>query len=418
MKTCLLLCALAYSSIVHAQLLLEENTDYPPGDLTAVSNGNWIAINTGPEPQSAGSGLTYPGYGSSGIGAGIQLTDGGGKEVYRPFLHVNSGILYTAFLLSVNTASPGGDYFFSLSKQAPVGTNYMCRLYVRSSGGGYQLGFSKSSEVPSYGPTVLSFGATVLVVMRYEFVSGANNDPAGLFIDPVSTVEGVPDIQGDVTAYDGNTPYLGTVVLRQNRTDGTTFTPDVMIDGIRVAHTYQQALPVELVSWKAKPEREAVNLTWITASEKNNSHFIPERADDARTFVSLGRVAASGGPGVRQSYAFVDENPPRQTAYYRLRMVDQDGSEAFSDVISVEADEPWSARLLGSPQGREIRLSSNRPFAAWVFDERGLGIPATVRPEGEAAYLIALPDSERERACILVLTEGRQRRSFRIPLPR
>lgn len=414
MKTLIFLLAMAVGTAARAQLLLEENVDYPPGDLSMASGGAWVAYNSGPEAQCIGSGLSFAGYGSSGVGAGIQLSDGGGKDTYRAFTHVNNGVLYTAFLLSLTTASASGDYFLFLSKQAPVGTNYMCRVYARSSAGGYQLGFSKSSEAPAYAPATLSFGVTVLVVIRYEFVSGANNDRAALFINPVSLrVEGVPDIAGDVSAYDGNTPYLGTVVLRQNKTDESTFTPAAMVDGLRIAFSYPEALPVELVSWKAAPESGGIRLSWVTSSEKNVSHFIPERSPDTRSFCSLGRIEAGGNQTGR--YFFMDGEPSPALAYYRLKMVDLDGKETYSDVVSVETTQCWNPKLSGTSPGREFRIGSDRLFEARVYNEEGIELPAVVYPVDDGVYRIVV--QRQARIYFLVLAEGIQRRTFRVPAP-
>jgi hypothetical protein len=49
-------------------------------------------------------------------------------------------------------------------------------------------------------------------------------------------------------------------------------------------------VPVEFLSFDAKRVNEKVNLTWVTASEINNSHFEVERSVDNNRFEQIGTV--------------------------------------------------------------------------------------------------------------------------------
>jgi Secretion system C-terminal sorting domain len=95
-------------------------------------------------------------------------------------------------------------------------------------------------------------------------------------------------------------------------------------------------LEVELLTFEGKMNKNAVDLTWTTANEKNNVGFDVERSADGKTFEKIGFVKGSGTTNLRQSYAFTDNDPLSISTYYRLRQVDFDGTSTTSNVISIE----------------------------------------------------------------------------------
>lgn len=86
-----------------------------------------------------------------------------------------------------------------------------------------------------------------------------------------------------------------------------------------------QLLPVTL----AKPfvaklsASNKVDLSWSTASEQNNSHFIVKRSTDGKSFSSIGTMLSKGDFGA--TYNFTDFNPAVGVSYYELSQVDNDG---------------------------------------------------------------------------------------------
>jgi surface protein len=91
-------------------------------------------------------------------------------------------------------------------------------------------------------------------------------------------------------------------------------------------------LPIEFLDIKVQNTEGGKNqLTWRTASEKNNSHFDIERSTDGTTFHNIGQVKGNNKPS---SYQFVD-NQPFATSYYRLRQIDNDGKETLSKIVSL-----------------------------------------------------------------------------------
>lgn len=92
-------------------------------------------------------------------------------------------------------------------------------------------------------------------------------------------------------------------------------------------------LPVELVSFKAQRHAQGVNLTWMTASELDNSGFEVQVSTDAKTFQKIGFVKSEvGTTSIAQHYSFLDKKAVAGTRYYRLAQVDLDGTTTYSAI--------------------------------------------------------------------------------------
>lgn len=93
-------------------------------------------------------------------------------------------------------------------------------------------------------------------------------------------------------------------------------------------------LPVKLLSFTGTIRNSKTNLTWVTTSEVNSSHYIIERSSDGRNFASIGQVT-SNNRTQQSTYNAIDNNPVAGINYYRLVMVDNDGQFTYSKIIAV-----------------------------------------------------------------------------------
>lgn len=93
---------------------------------------------------------------------------------------------------------------------------------------------------------------------------------------------------------------------------------------------------VELLSFRAYAVVDHCQLAWSTGEEGNVRQFIVERSSDRETFVGVGQVAARGS---YSDYRFSDASPldadMNRTFYYRLKMVDRDGTYTYSEIRDV-----------------------------------------------------------------------------------
>lgn len=97
-------------------------------------------------------------------------------------------------------------------------------------------------------------------------------------------------------------------------------------------------LPVDLVDFTGKFEKNDVRLSWSTLTEVNSDYFQIERSEDGKTFKAIGSVSSHGNTNLRHDYSYLDMNAGEQVFYYRLKMVDFDGYFEYSPTIQVSPD--------------------------------------------------------------------------------
>jgi len=97
-------------------------------------------------------------------------------------------------------------------------------------------------------------------------------------------------------------------------------------------------LPVNLLTFTGSLQSDNTTLLkWQTANETNTSTFVVERGTDGRNFQQIGTVAADGNT-TGNKYSYIDYDVTRQSSsivYYRLKMVDNDGSYTYSDIVTI-----------------------------------------------------------------------------------
>lgn len=123
---------------------------------------------------------------------------------------------------------------------------------------------------------------------------------------------------------------------------------DDIFHGIEVDITRQSSpLPVTLLSFTGKynASRNANDLDWTTASERNNDYFEVMKSNDAKTFSAIGRVESTHNATEPKSYDFKDYNP-NLVNYYYLKQVDYDGKTTNSNIIAIHSNNKVPSILL------------------------------------------------------------------------
>ena len=120
--------------------------------------------------------------------------------------------------------------------------------------------------------------------------------------------------------------------------------------------TIEGSLPVTLVSLEAKAADKSITLNWKTANEKDFSHFDILKSADAKEFKSIGAIDGSS----RGNYDFTDYEPANGNNYYRLKMVDTDGSFDLSRVVNVNFEANKTFLIAENPtKGGIFNVSTN-----------------------------------------------------------
>lgn len=236
---------------------LVENFNYP-ADALLNANG-WFAHSAATtNPISVNNGglswatTTYIG---SGVG-NAALVDNTGSDENKPLDgYLSSGNVYASFLLRVNTevTTSNDDFFFHFIKYSnetnpvftAVNTAFRARTYVvpGTTATQFKLGLTFNSATP---PTVevtsdLNLGQTYLVVVKYTFVDGVDNDTVSLYVfsdgQAITTEPSTPSI-GPLTGTAADIGIIQGIALRQYAA-----TQNQVVDGIYVRTVWDLTNP-------------------------------------------------------------------------------------------------------------------------------------------------------------------------------
>jgi len=234
---------------VQAKVLLVEDFDYKLGN-QLTKCGKWYLQFPNNEDQiTISNGLELEGYVQSGIGNGVLLDCKSGSAIpHIQIPEVDSGSVYVAMMIQATLPVGKSGWLMSFRDNKLTSTTYNenGRLLINPDN---QLGASVAGPTEStcgYDALELNSQQVYLAVLKYTIVPGANNDETSLYVlDSVVNAEPkTPDV-GPLT--DSNVADINpsNLLLRGFSEDGW-----IVIDGIRVATTWHEAMGVEPTGWK------------------------------------------------------------------------------------------------------------------------------------------------------------------------
>lgn len=196
-----------------------------------------------------------------------------------------------------------------------------------------------------------------------------------------------------------NDPYIATSTL-----------PIVAFSPFAVSNT--SALPLSLLSFNAAYADQKVNLTWRTTSEINVSRFEVETSANGTDFNSVGTVAARN-TGATNNYTFLHATRLSGTAFYRLKMIDKDGTYTYSRVAKLNAVNKADFTIAPNPvKGNAVNLQFESllkgTYSVTVFNNVGQQVftKALSHDGGSATYQLQLPASVKAGIYNLQLRSG------------
>lgn len=184
-----------------------------------------------------------------------------------------------------------------------------------------------------------------------------------------------------------NTSYTGTLSTGSaTTTDIIPFTnsrAEISKKIVTFASTKSRELllPIELIEFKAKCNNNNVDLTWATASERNNDRFIIEKSLDAMNFTEIATIAGAGNSIEQIDYSLTDYDYYGGDVYYRLLQVDYDGTKTYSEIVSVKCSN-WendpNISVFPNPFSSELTIVlenfRNEPATIEIYDVMGRNI--------------------------------------------
>jgi hypothetical protein len=257
MKKTVLYLALAASIGGYAQNpLLVEHFDTTAN--TPLTNLGWYGHSGGTTNAvavvSPGLSWTQTAYPGSGVGnaGGVVNT---GQDVNKPLAaNVDTGAVYTSFLIKAN-GTVATSYFFHYAEYSnmttpnysSITTAFRARTFVlpgTDPATQFKVGLTfNNSSVTADTTANLTIGTTYLVVVKYQFVSGAANDEVSLWLfedgDNIASLPATPTI-GPLTGTAADLTAVQAIALRQGNAGQNQ---NVIVDGIIADTTFGFAPP-------------------------------------------------------------------------------------------------------------------------------------------------------------------------------
>lgn len=248
-----------------------------------------------------------------------------------------------------------------------------------------------SVDLPT-GPSDATGKANLLI----EKKSGVSNDGTGLPASYTGAVTTLNPADADIV-------WNSTASRWEVSVDVTGFS------GFFIK-TSTSTLPLQLISFTALAATPCIQLDWKTENELNVKEIQVERSVN-NSFTTVYTIAARNG--LVNNYQWKDCTLPNEVVYYRLKMVDLDGSFRYSQVISVRparsvaaiAPNPAhhhiilsikDARLLNS--SAQLRNSSGQLLR--TIQIRGYQTNISVQDLKKGLYYISFADGSSEKVVI------------------
>jgi CshA-type fibril repeat protein len=210
-------------------------------------------------------------------------------------------------------------------------------------------------------------------------VSVAANDGAGSFPLAPATIRLIDPVSGSAVT---SVTIAGQGTYAVNTTTGVvSFSPVTGFTTSSVKYTIKDtqggmsgqatlsvilcALPVTLLNFTARGDEQAIVLTWRTSAETKFNYFDLERTLDPREhFESIATIVpkadATGGEYIYRDL-FIQPN----VYYYRLKMVDLDGSYVYSKVVSARQTLEGTVNVFPNPAQSTLTVRCTEPISSF-----------------------------------------------------
>jgi Secretion system C-terminal sorting domain len=108
-----------------------------------------------------------------------------------------------------------------------------------------------------------------------------------------------------------------------------------ILDNLIIQKYASALLPLKLVSFTAEAKNNYAAISWTTTEELNVTSFIIERSSNGAVFSAVKTMNALNGYSAVNHYQFTDSLPLNQVCYYRIKMINNNGSFTYSDIKTV-----------------------------------------------------------------------------------
>jgi Secretion system C-terminal sorting domain len=268
----------------------------------------------------------------------------------------------TATALTFSSAIAGAEYTQMVFLDVDAGIPGVDLLYIADRNGGIRKFYlSGTTWMTTTGAQGFSTGANAGYFAMTGRIENGKPTLYALKIIPSGNsylVKAIDEVSRTTDwGVTGNFPIFGVLASTNNTEQfkGVAFTPNSSLN-------VSAPLPITLASFSGTLLNNKAILEWTSTTEINSKEFIVEKSSDGITFNKITLVPArniSSG----SNYNYCDESIITGINYYRLKLVDNDGSFKHSNIILLKADEVKNNRLTVFPNPVVNNITITYPTA-------------------------------------------------------
>lgn len=155
------------------------------------------------------------------------------------------------------------------------------------------------------------------------------------------------------------------------------------------------SLPFRLLEFTATKKEKPILLEWQTADEQNSDKFIIEQSRDGQEFISIGEIEAKGASSVGPNrYLFTDKDPAHGDNYYRLIMIDRNGTYNYTTAQKIYNGVEPVVTLYPNPARKSVTVKGIEEYESVILTN-SYGkklIEKTIRQDTEIIDISTLPN--------------------------
>ena len=254
---------------------------------------------------------------------------------------------------------------------------------------------------------------TAIPFQSYLF-SGGNGRPSGS-----NSGTYIPSGSWKMTSIslpDSSNSYKDSLYITISISTGTKTINNVIMgfDDITITGT-PTPLPVSLAYFNGKVTGGNASLKWQSVSEINTDHYDVEASVDNKTWAKVATVNAVGSNNNYNASVSLQKN-----TFFRLKMVDKDGSSSYSNQILLATNsESTAIKLLNSVATNSVGVLLNATipttYQLSLYTTEGKTITSAIyNNTGSKSYNLQVPANAPRGMAILKVSDGTTIQSFKV----
>ena len=180
----------------------------------------------------------------------------------------------------------------------------------------------------------------------------------------------------------------------------TQFSSWTLFDG-------EATLPVKLVNFKGTWDGSSALLSWTTADEQNSQKFEVQHSLSGKAWQKIGEIPAKGNSSELQRYTFRHPELSAGNHYYRLKMIDNDGSSSFSRIVSLASGTESTISFYPNPATDRLYFSTENGISKVFISDLSGKVLFEYNEIKDGIPVKHLPSNPY--FCTIIYTDGRVR---------